>query len=70
MLFDLFEIPIERVPTEALETRIWELRHNVSSYDAAYVALAERMGAELWTRDRKLSGAPGTECAFRVFESG
>jgi predicted nucleic acid-binding protein len=69
VLFDLFEVPVDRVPTEALEMRVWELRHNVSAYDAAYVALAERTGFELWTRDRKLAGAPGTECVFRVFES-
>ncbi|SDL53827.1 Predicted nucleic acid-binding protein, contains PIN domain [Glycomyces sambucus] len=66
-LFDLGQLPVERVPTDALEMRVWELRHNVTSYDAAYVALAERTGAELWTRDRKLAEAPGTECVFRVF---
>lgn len=68
-LFDLGTLRIERVPTEALEMRIWELRHNLTSYDAAYVALAERMGVELWTRDQKLAGAPGSACAIKVFES-
>lgn len=69
-LFDLREFSIERVPTAALEPRIWELRHNLTTYDAAYVALAERLGVEFWTLDRKLAGAPGTECAIKVPESG
>ena len=69
-LFDLRELSIERVPTESLESRIWDLRHNVSPYDAAYVALAERFGAELWTFDRKLAGVPGTECVITVPDFG
>jgi predicted nucleic acid-binding protein len=69
-LVDLGQFPIERMPTAALETRIWELRHNFTPYDAAYVALAERFRAELWTFDRKLAGAPGAECVFRVPEPG
>jgi predicted nucleic acid-binding protein len=39
--------------------RIWELRHNLTAYDAAYVALAEALGAVLLTRDRKIATAPG-----------
>ena len=39
--------------------RIWELRANMTAYDAAFVALAESLGATLLTRDRKLSKAPG-----------
>ncbi|MCD0446597.1 type II toxin-antitoxin system VapC family toxin [Glycomyces sp. A-F 0318] len=69
-LFDLKELSIERVPSEALEIRIWELRHNVTPYDAAYVALAERFGAELWTFDKRLANAPGIECAVTVPEFG
>jgi predicted nucleic acid-binding protein len=67
-LFDLSELPIERIRLAALENRIWELRHNMTAYDAAYVALAERFGAELWTFDRKLANAPGPECAIKVPE--
>jgi predicted nucleic acid-binding protein len=65
-LFDLGEFPLERVPVSALEPRIWELRHNVTTYDAAYVALAERFGAELWTFDQKLANAPGVGCVIKV----
>ena len=41
--------------------RIWELRHNVSAYDAVYVALAEALSTVLLTADRRLAGAPGLE---------
>ncbi|GAA2163476.1 MULTISPECIES: type II toxin-antitoxin system VapC family toxin [Glycomyces] len=68
-LFDLYEFPVERVPSAALEPRIWELRHNLTSYDAAYVALAERFGADLWTFDRRLANAPGTDCVITVPET-
>ncbi|THV24298.1 type II toxin-antitoxin system VapC family toxin [Glycomyces paridis] len=67
--FDLCELDLERVPTAAFELRIWELRHNFTSYDAAYVALAERFAAELWTFDRKLAAAPGADCVIRVPDS-
>jgi len=53
------EIPIERSIATALVTRLWELRHNVTPYDAAYVALAERLAAVLVTGDRRLAAAPG-----------
>jgi predicted nucleic acid-binding protein len=44
---------------EALSGRVWELAGAMSSYDAAYVALAERLGAPLLTADRRLANAPG-----------
>lgn len=48
-----------RHPHEPLIDRIWELRHNLSAYDASYVALAERLDAPLFTCDRRLARAPG-----------
>jgi predicted nucleic acid-binding protein len=42
-----------------LMSRVWELRGNLSAYDAAYVALAEALAAPLVTRDRRLAAAPG-----------
>ena len=39
--------------------RVWELRHNLTAYDAVYVALAEALDAPLLTRDQRLAAAPG-----------
>lgn len=58
----LCELPLERFPHTTMSARIWELRHNVTSYDATYIALAEALNAPLWTRDQRLAGAPGIRC--------
>jgi len=44
--------------------RMWELRSNITAYDAAYVALAERLDSPLITCDAKLTTASGASCAF------
>jgi len=56
---DLLELRIARYPQVVLLPRIWQLRHNLSAYDAAYVALAEKLGATLLTRDQALASAAG-----------
>jgi predicted nucleic acid-binding protein len=56
---DLAALPLLRHPHDQLLPRVWELRHNMSAYDAVYVALAEYLGAPLLTRDRRLANAPG-----------
>lgn len=53
----LIGMPIQRYPHDALLPRIWELRDNLSAYDAAYVALSEALDATLLTRDVKLAAA-------------
>jgi len=58
-LADLADLPIRRYPHDFLLPRIWELRHNLTAYDAVYVALAEELGATLVTRDRRLAAAGG-----------
>lgn len=58
-LVDLADFPLRRYPHELLLPRIWELRNNMTAYDAAYVALAEGLGAPLLTRDRRLAATPG-----------
>jgi len=63
---DLKTWPGERWPHGPLIDRAWELRHNVRSYDAFYVALAESLGATLLTLDERLAGAPGIRCAVLV----
>lgn len=55
---------MHRVVEWPLLERIWELRHNITAYDAAYVALAERLDAVLVTCDTKLVNASGTRCTF------
>jgi predicted nucleic acid-binding protein len=51
--------PMTRYPHKPLLRRIWELRENLTAYDAAYVALAEGLRAVLVTRDERLANAPG-----------
>ena len=63
---DLDALAIDRYPALPLMCRAYELRANVTAYDAAYVALAEALGCELLTADRRLANAPGTRCAVRV----
>lgn len=59
---DLLDLAIELWPHEILAARSWELRQNLSVYDASYVALAELTGATLVTLDRRIAGAPGLRC--------
>lgn len=63
---DLLDLPIDLFPYEALAQRVWQLRGNLTSYDAAYVALAEALDAPLITMDRRFAGAPGTTCRVEV----
>ncbi len=58
-LEDLVDLPINRYPHNAFLPRIWELRHNMTAYDAVYIALAETLPAPLITRDTRLASAPG-----------
>ena len=63
---DLFDMPITVYPTGPFLRRAWELRHNVSSYDACYIALAEGLGCTLLTADVRLAHAPGTRCRIEI----
>jgi predicted nucleic acid-binding protein len=54
------------VRTAQLLDRMWELRANLSGYDAAYVAAAEHLGVRLVTADQRLAAAPGLRCAVFV----
>jgi predicted nucleic acid-binding protein len=63
---DLLDLAVELWPYELLSTRAWELRTNLSSYDAAYVALAETLAVSLVTLDRRISRAPGITCPVSV----
>jgi len=63
---DLLDLPIEHWPYELLAPRAWQLRHNLSSYDASYVALAELTSTTLVTLDRRVAAAPGVRCPVRT----
>lgn len=63
---DLEGLAIVRYPTLALMRRAFELRANVTAYDAAYVALAEGLACPLVTADERLTDAPGPECTIQV----
>jgi predicted nucleic acid-binding protein len=63
---DLQDLDLDRYPVLRFMRRAWELRANVTPYDATYVALAEVLGCELWTADQRLAKAPGPACAIRV----
>ena len=63
---DLENIAIDRYPTLQLMRRAYELRSTVTSYDAAYVALAEILGCEFLTGDARLAKAPGPKCPVRL----
>jgi len=55
-----------RAPHRPLLRRCWELRHNVTSFDACYVALAEILDVTLLTADRRLANAPGLQCSIAI----
>lgn len=57
-----FELAIVRHPLRPLADRVWSLRHNVSAYDASYVALAEALDAPLLTSDMRLARAAEPYC--------
>ena len=61
---DLMQLDIDLFPFEPFADRIWELRHNVTSYDAWYVALAEALKLPLATLDEPLSKSNGVTCKF------
>ncbi|HWW67094.1 MAG TPA: type II toxin-antitoxin system VapC family toxin [Solirubrobacterales bacterium] len=65
-LADLAALPLRRVPHLPLVPRVWELRDNLSAYDATYVALAEALDVLLLTADGPLERAAGVRCEIEV----
>ena len=65
-LADLGTLPLRRTPHRPLLARCWELRDNLTIYDAAYVALAEALGVLLLTGDARLARATGPACTIEV----
>ncbi len=58
-LADLADFPLRRYPHDLLLPRVWDLRTNLTAYDAMYVALAEALDAPLLTRDKRLAASAG-----------
>lgn len=65
---DLEQLEIDRYPALRFMRRAYELRANVTVYDAAYVALAETLDCELLTADQRLANASGPRCTIRVLQ--
>jgi len=64
---DLLDMRITRYPHFVFLPRLWQLRNNLSAYDAAYVSLAEKLGAVLISRDSRLASAPGHSAQIELF---
>jgi predicted nucleic acid-binding protein len=65
-LLDLANFPLRRYPHDFLLQRVWDLRNNLTAYDAVYVALAEVLDAPLLTRDQRLAAAPGHRASIEL----
>jgi predicted nucleic acid-binding protein len=64
---DFGDLAIVRYPHHPLADRMWELRHNLSAYDATFVVLAEMLGVPLITCDRGLAGSSGHAALIELF---
>lgn len=60
------QLMLTRYPADGLRPRMWALRHNLTAYDATYVALAEHLGTALLTTDARLAHATGPDCRIDV----
>jgi predicted nucleic acid-binding protein len=67
-LDDLLAMPIQRAPHRHLLRRCWEVRDDLTVYDAAYVALAELLKTTLLTADQRLARAPGPRCDIETLQ--
>jgi predicted nucleic acid-binding protein len=64
---DLLDLRVTRYPHFVFLPHVWRLRHNLSAYDAAYVVLAEKLGATLLTRDARLASASPHTLSVELF---
>jgi predicted nucleic acid-binding protein len=60
------QLGMQRVGLVGLLRRMWDLRENLTAYDASYVAVAEALECTLLTADARLAGAPGPNCSITV----
>lgn len=64
---DVAELALVRYPHHPLSDRVWEMRHNLTAYDATFVALAEALAVPLVTCDARLASAPGHGARVELF---
>jgi predicted nucleic acid-binding protein len=69
MLDDFASLPIRRHPMLPYQRRVIELRHNLTAYDAFYIALAESLGVPLLTGDAKLAMSLGHTADVQIYPS-
>ena len=69
LVVDWTQLVIDRLPMAPLLRRVWELRDNLSAYDALFVAAAEMHDFALVTADRRLTAAPGLRCRVELIPS-
>ncbi len=69
-LTEILSVNTMSYPFEPFARRVWELRDSLTVYDAWYVALAERLEAELVTADKRLADASGPRCSVRYLDPG
>ncbi len=70
VLYDFSELALVRYPHWPLKERVWELRHNLTAYDATFVALAELLDVPLLTCDSRLAAAPAHRARVEYFAPG
>jgi predicted nucleic acid-binding protein len=66
---DFAELALVRYRHQPLSDRVWELRHNVTAYDATFIALAETLSAPLITCDARLASTPGHDAQIELFST-
>jgi predicted nucleic acid-binding protein len=66
---DFAELALVRYRHQPLNDRVWELRHNLTAYDATFIALAEILSAPLITCDARLASAPGHDAQIELFSA-
>jgi predicted nucleic acid-binding protein len=66
---DYTELTLVRYPHEPLNDRVWDLRENLTAYDATFVALAEALDVPLVTCDARLAAAPGSRARIEVYDN-
>lgn len=66
---DYAELTLVRYPHEPLNDRVWELRENLTAYDATFVALAEALDVPLVTCDTRLAAAPDSRARIEVYDN-